>query len=146
MSTKVAYLLSAIIIASLWYVSEQYQVISQPVGVSVPEPQLAQAQTAVSLSDGGLNQVTFSADISEQTDAIGVVAALNTHSVDLNAISFAEQVFIRKDGQTFFAREVAVEGESHHRSAQMVFEKVARPYQLVARSVAGVEERVLDVN
>lgn len=146
MSTKLAYLLAAISIAAVWYTAEEYQVVSQTPGVSVLKPQETFQETTISVSDGGQNEVTFSAEIVTESEAIVVSAALNTHSVDLNDIEFAEQIFLRKDGQDIYAREVLASGKDHHRSANMQFPQLTKPYQLVAKDVGAVPERVLHVN
>ncbi len=96
------------------------------------------------VSGGG---VTVAATLlTNRTDGTAVRIALNTHSVNLDAVNFDTMASLRDDRGKTYALE-AVEspsGNGHHRQAVLRFARAdagAKTVELIVKDVAGVEER-----
>ncbi len=82
-----------------------------------------------------------------QADGTAIQLALNTHSVNLDALNFEEVTTLRDDNGKVYPVE-AVEktsGGGHHRQVVLRFAKLnpnAKAIELVVKDVAGVKERI----
>ena len=84
--------------------------------------------------------------LADRTDSTAIRVALNTHSVDLDAVKFDTVASLRDDRGKTYALE-AVEspcGSGHHRQAVLRFARAdagAKAVELIVKDVAGVKER-----
>lgn len=118
---------------------------------SAPQPASSPAEAAAvtsQTSDGG--QVTVVVDWAGPADGAVFDVALDTHSVDLDALDLADAVLRNDRGETLAARSWAAPKGGHHREGALAFEGNAAPFfagtawiELVLSGVGDLPERTL---
>lgn len=84
--------------------------------------------------------------LTDRTDSTAIRVALNTHSVNLDAVNFDTMASLRDDrGKTYTLQGVeGASGSGHHRQAVLRFARAdagAKTVELIVKDVAGVKER-----
>ena len=78
-----------------------------------------------SVSDQGEGEVTMTVEyLPEQSDSqkTALKVSLSTHSVDLESVNFAKDIWIEKGGVVSSPISTSDEGESHHRTSLLLFQ------------------------
>lgn len=81
--------------------------------------------------------------LKEQSDnqKMTLRVVLDTHSVDLGSVDFSKDVFVEKDGQTYYPISNSDEGSGHHRVSTLLFKPLKPPFKVVGQNIGGMARR-----
>lgn len=109
---------------------------------SLPESPLATKSTLK--TDKGEGGVTVAASYQEKQDTLVFSISLDTHSVDLSSFNPMTQLYLEdKGGTKIIPKTIVPEGDSHHRSFNVVFPKPSSSITLVVENLASIPRRTL---
>lgn len=67
--------------------------------------------------------------------------ALDTHSVNLDAFDFGNDITLEKDGKSFSPTLLKQEGGGHHRSAEVNFPTTDTPFTIIVKNLSNIPKR-----
>lgn len=124
-----------------WFLLEKDR---QPVLVETDKSQeRLEPKPVFSGQDQGEGSITMTVEYLKEPDnqKMTLRVVLDTHSLDLGSVDFSKDVFVEKDGQTYYPISNSDEGSGHHRSSILLFQPVKPPFEVVGQNIGGVARR-----
>lgn len=91
------------------------------------------------------NSVTVAVEYFPQKSdnkSTNIEVALDTHSVDLSSFNFQKDVILETSGKTKTPQKVEEEeGATHHRKAELTFEKTIPPFNIIILNLENIPRR-----
>ena len=108
------------------------------------------------------NQITDSVVVSPSAGAAGGVSVsvayaggdedgwnfnlnFDTHNVNLDAYDYQKGIYLEKNEGLYPSLKIEVSGQTHHKKAEAVFEKIELPFAIIIKNLSAIPRREFKV-